>query len=247
VAEKNKGRTGEAESREILRTRVRAWWLSVLAGQAGEAHPVQGSRVKARLEGETLVITGTVPSEADRREIEAEVEHLRGHGVARVQNELEVAPDVADQHGLLVQTLMATFETAEQAGFAEGYLEEHAHIRPRWMTVIAPDGDQAGRDAVHAALPQAYWDDAEKALAAGRALLLVTVDETEAFRARELLDEETHSLMTVALPPEPPDTLDGRQEASAQASKAASRQVVDARAESGRRRAKEQEDQIHGP
>lgn len=81
---------GEQESLEVLRDRVRAWWTQVLAGQLDQAHPVQGGNVKAHLDGNTLVITGSVPTEADRREIEGEVEHLRGNGVDAVRNERRI-------------------------------------------------------------------------------------------------------------------------------------------------------------
>lgn len=195
--------TGEQESLEVLRDRVRAWWTQVLAGQLDQAHPVQGSSVKARLDGNTLVITGSVPSEADRREIEGEVAHLRGNGVDAVRNELKVEPRGDEQPGLLVQTLIGAFATAEQAGFAEGYLQGHAHVDPRHMLVVAADADEDAHAALHAVLPDAYQQKAEQALAAGRSVLVVTVDETEAFQARELLDEETRSLETIVLPPEP--------------------------------------------
>ena len=195
--------TGEAESREILQTRIQAWWLSVLAGQASGEHPVYGSGFEARMDGKTLVLSGSVPSGEDRRAIETEVAQLQHHGVEAVRDELQVVPEITDDPGLLVQTLVASFETAEQAGFAEGYMEGHAHVRPGMMTVTTPDETHAAVARVHAVLPEAYWEDAETALAAGRALLIVTVDETEAFKARELLDEETHSLETLVLPPQP--------------------------------------------
>jgi hypothetical protein len=43
---------------------------------------------------------------------------------------------------------------------------------------------------------------ARKALDPGQALLLLTVDETEVFRVRELLEEDTRSEWTVASPPQ---------------------------------------------
>lgn len=194
---------GEQESLEVLRDRVRDWWTQVLAGQVDQAHPVQGGKIKARLDGNTLIITGSVPSEADRREIAAEVEHLRGNGVAAIRDELKVESRGDEQPGLLVQTLIGAFETAEQAGFAEGYLQGHAHVDPRRMLVVATDADDDAQAALRAVLPDAYQRKAEQALAAGRSVLVVTVDETEAFQARELLDEETRSLETIVLPPEP--------------------------------------------
>ncbi|GEM_PF-2285182 len=194
---------GEQESFEILRDRVRAWWTQVLAGQVDQAHPVQGSNLKARIDGSTLVISGTVPSEADRREIESEVEHLRGNGVDNVRDELQIEPRGDEEPGLLVQTLIGAFDTAEQAGFAEGYLQGHAHVDPQRMLVVAADAGDEARVALRSVLPEAYQEKAEQALAAGRSVLVVTVDETEAFQARELLDEETRSLETIVLPPEP--------------------------------------------
>ncbi len=229
----------EAESREILQTRIQAWWLSVLAGQVEGAHPVQGTTLKARVEGNTLILSGTVLSEADRQEIEAEVEHLRQHGVSAIRDELKVVPEVTDEPGLLAQTLIATFETAEQAGYAEGHLEGHAHVRPGLMKVIGPGG------AVRAVLPEAYWEGAEQALAAGRAILVVTVDETEAFKTRELLDEETQSLETLVLPPEPANTLDPTQQALGEAAPPERTKPADEQAETGRQSARQQEGSVH--
>lgn len=198
----DRAREGEQESVEVLRDRVRAWWASVLAGQVDGGHPVQGTSISAVLDGTTLVISGTVPSEADRQEIAREIEHLRGHGFDAVRDEISVEPENTSEAGLLVQTLMGVFENEEQAGFAEGYLEGHAHLKPEAMKVVAPRSDRSGRDAVRAMLSEPYWEDADRALDAGRTLLIVTVDETEAFKARELLDEETRSLETVVTPPE---------------------------------------------
>jgi hypothetical protein len=195
------GRNEANESLEMLPDSTRAWWTSVLTGQVDAPHPVHGSNLKTQLEGDTLVISGTVATEEDRSAIGAETEHLRGHGIRTVRNELEVVPDVTDQAGLLAQTLVGLFETAELAGFAESYLESHTHVHPKLLQAIAPESDD-GRAKLRALLPEAFWSDAEKALEAGQALLIVSVDETEAFSARRLLAEETRSLQTLLLPPE---------------------------------------------
>lgn len=52
-------------------------------------------------------------------------------------------------------------------------------------------------------LGAARWEDVQAALAENHAALILTVDETQAFQAREILDEETRSLRTVVLPPIP--------------------------------------------
>ncbi|GAC1447979.1 MAG: hypothetical protein PVSMB4_04390 [Ktedonobacterales bacterium] len=194
---------GAEESLEIIRDRTRAWWTSVLAGQVDQSHPVHGTEVNARVEGDTLIITGKVPAESDLHEIQREAHHLRGHGIAHIRSELQVVPETMEEKGVLVQTLLGVFETAEQAGFAAGYLEGHAHIQPDLMRVVAPDDPDGGTALLHAILPAAYWEDGERALEAGRALLIVTVDETQAFKTRELMEEETRSLRMVILPPEP--------------------------------------------
>jgi hypothetical protein len=193
---------GTDESLDMLPDSTRAWWTSVLAGQADGSHPVHGANLKTRLEAETLIVSGTVPTEQDRNEIAAETEHLKGHGISTVRNELEVLPEVTDEAGLLTQTLVGIFENAELADFAKGYLEGHAHVRQQLMKLIAPDDGADGRTELHVLLPEAFWEDADKALDEGHALLIVTVDETEAFKARELLDEDTRSLQTLVLPPE---------------------------------------------
>lgn len=237
-----RAKVGEQQSLEIFHDRTRAWWTSVLAGQIEQTHPVH-TNIKAKLEGGTLIVTGTVPSEDDRDEIEREVEHLRGNGVSEIRDELTVEPEVVDEKGLLVQTLLAMFESEEQAGFAEGFLEGHANIEPDRMQVIAPEGDSVPV-ATHESLPEEYWQDAERALEAGRTLLIVTVDETEAFKTRELLDEETRSLETIVLPPEAARNPTAALRAE-RAARSAPREAGYQRAQGARQAIREQENSIH--
>lgn len=195
---------GARDSLTMLREQTHAWWTKVLAGQTPATHPVHGTNVRAHVDGKTLVITGTVPSRRDRREIEHETEHLiHGHDITQVRSELTIANGAAEQEGLLAQTLIAVFETEDQAGFAAGYLEGHARFTAEMMHVVTPDQHDRASAVIHALLPSAYWDDAEQELCAGRALLIATVDELDAFTARALLAEETPSLRTLTLPPEP--------------------------------------------
>jgi hypothetical protein len=190
----------EPSSRETLHDRARAWWSTVLVGQLNGSHPIHGTAINAALQGETLVITGAVPTAQDRRDIEAEVAHLQGKGFTTLQNDLVVSDATADHAGLLTQTLFAVFESAEAAAFAQSYLIEHVQVHPEQLIVFAASApDAAQRIAEY--LPEASREDGQRALDAGRSLLIVTVDETEAFKTRELLDEETRSLQTVVLPP----------------------------------------------
>jgi len=194
---------GDAQgSLDVLPESIRAWWTAVLAGQADASHPVHGSNLKTRLEGETLIISGTVATEDDRDRIAGETDHLKGHGISTVRNELEILPDDTDEQDLLIQTLVGIFENAEQAGFARDYLESHPHVHPQLIQAIDSEGGADGRAQFRALLPEAFWDEAEKAFEHGQALLILTVDETKAFTARELLADETRSLRTLILPPE---------------------------------------------
>jgi hypothetical protein len=194
---------GAAEgSLDLLPERIRAWWTAVLAGQAEGSHPVHGGNLKTRLEGETLIVSGTVATEDDRDRIAAQTDYLKGHGISAVRNELEILPDVTDEQDLLIQTLVGIFENGAQAGFARDYLESHPHVHPRLIEAIDSEGGADGRAQLRSLLPEAFWGAAEKALEDGHALLILSVDETEAFTARELLADETRSLQTLILPPE---------------------------------------------
>jgi hypothetical protein len=195
--------TGAAEgSLDLLPESIRAWWTALLAGQSDTSHPVHGSNLKTRLEGETLIISGTVATKEDRDRIAAETDHLKGHGISTVRNELEVLPDVSDEQDLLIQTLVGIFENGEQAAFARDYLASHPHVHPQLLQAIASDSGANGRAQLQALLPEAFWDETEKAFDNGRGLLILSIDETAAFTARELLADETRSLQTLILPPE---------------------------------------------
>jgi hypothetical protein len=178
---------------------IHAWWASVLTGEAHAPHPLYGQDVSARLDGETLVISGRVETEAEKQAVTDEASALRGRGVVAIQNDLRVDPEEQEEPGVLTQSLLGVFKNAALAGVARDYLDDRLRIPPRLKRVI--HGADAEAD-VRALLPEAYWDEADKALAEGNALVVFTVDETEAFRARELLEEETASMEMYVLPPE---------------------------------------------
>jgi hypothetical protein len=239
-------RTPKSEERlDPLGDSTRAWWTSVLTGEVDSAHPIHGDSLKTRLEGETLIISGTVSTEEDRAAIGAETEHLKGHGVTTIRNGLEVVPELNDQKGLLTQTLIGVFENAELARFAQGYLQGHAHVHPQLLQVISPDPEADGRAALRALVPELYWEDAEKALDQGRGLLILAVDETEAFKARELLDEETRSLRTFILPPEATGNIASAQQSLDRVTQDSENQTADQRMEAARQAALRREAALH--
>ena len=193
----------EEKSLQIVQARVQSWWLAVIANQAEEDHPIYGNKVKAHLDGQTLIITGTVPSGDDRDALQAEAETAALAAGATIRNEVEVEPDETGETGLLQQTLIGLFETDQQAAFARGYLEAHEMADPSRMVAISPEAVPDWRVKLQSALPVEYQEDVARALGEGRSVLIVTVDEISAFRLRQLLEEETQSLETVVLPPEP--------------------------------------------
>lgn len=233
------------DSLAMLRERTHAWWTEALAGQTTQSHPVHGTNVRAHLDGRVLVISGSVPSERVRREVAREAEHLkRGHGIRHVRDELTVERSDVEREGLLVQTLVSVFETEEQAGFAAGYLEGHASFTAAMLHVLTPDHASRAAAMLHALLPDAFWDDAERELSAGRVLLVVTVDEVDAFTARELLEEETPSLRTLALPPEPAENA-SRAQAILRGVEKTTGSAMAERSERARRRIRRRERATH--
>lgn len=192
---------------DVLRDQVRAWWVSVLAGQVDQPHPTY-SGISAGIEGDTLVLGGQVPTAAARAELEHEAEHLLGRGVEAVRNELVVRPDEKgdEERGLLSQTFIAVYEAPAAAQFAAEYLQEHLRGQTAAVGVVTPGGDAEATLA--RLLPEEYRGDARALLNDGRSLVVVTVDETEAFGARELLEEETRSVQSISLPPQAGDAAD---------------------------------------
>ncbi len=180
---------------------VRAWWGAVLAGHVDDAHPVRRG-VFAQMKGEVLHLSGSVTSGEERQTLVEEAALLKGHGISEVEDNIVVQSGTDDRVGVLVQTIMATYENVEQAQAAADVLFARGHTPRGFMKVLPPDCDRVA-EGLHVILPELNWGDAEQALDAGESLLIVVVDETAAFSVRELLDEETHSLLIVIAPPEP--------------------------------------------
>jgi hypothetical protein len=236
---------GAQDSLAMLREQTHAWWTEALAGQASHAHPVHGTNVRARVEGRTLIISGTVASERNHQELRREAQHLKhNHGITQVRDELTVQRTDLEREGLLAQTLVCVYATEEQAGFAAGYLEGHADFTADMMHVLTPNQLEDALATLHALLPDAYWDDAAHELHAGKTLLVVLVDELDAFTARELLEEETPSLRTLALPPEPFANLE-RVEAALRRVGRQSRDSLPERSERVRRSVRDRERATH--
>lgn len=176
---------------------VTAWWASVLAGDVYQPHPVYGS-LKAHLEGGRLRLSGELESEADRDELVRQARERIGHGIDRVDVSRLTVANNSEKPGILSQTLVSAFPNREAAEFARAFVLKHSRAAPLQEEIV----DSTHADRLGALLPDEFIDDAAKALNSGEALLVLRVDETAAFRVRELLEEDTRSEWTIAAPPQ---------------------------------------------
>jgi hypothetical protein len=176
---------------------IDAWWAAVLAGDVSEPHPVFGD-VRVQLRGGLLRLSGELESDADRKELIRQARQRIGHGIDSVDVSGLSAANRRERPGILEQTLISAFPSRDAAEFARDFVIRHSRVVPKLSEIIDPS--QAGK--LRALMPDDFVPDARKALDGGHALLILTVDETEAFRVRELLDEDTRSEWTMGAPPQ---------------------------------------------
>jgi len=176
----------------------------VLAGRADHPHPVYGDAVHVRLHGGVLHLSGELASGDDRQTVIREAMQYVGRGLDDVDaRRLRVRrPD--SPRGVLDQTIISAYPNPDLAEYALGLLREHSPVAPKEAQVLASDRD-AALDRL-----QDFAADVRKALEAGNGVLIIRVDEADAFEARELLDEDTRSLWTMATPPVPARAANGR-------------------------------------
>jgi hypothetical protein len=174
-----------------------AWWASVLAGNVYAPHPIHGPDVKVRLDGNRLGLSGELESEEDRNELVRQARERVGHGIDRVDASDLTLAKRDEEHGILDQTLMSAFPNREAAEYARAFVIKHSRVVPMKDHIVDPDQPDGMTDLV----TEDFIPVARKALEKGKALLVLRVDETEAFRVRVLLEEDTRSEWTIATPP----------------------------------------------
>ena len=178
---------------------IEGWWQAILAGGVDEPHPVYGDDLKVSVSHGTLRLLGMMPTEQDRTELLTRGREFVGHGIDRIDSRhLEVAKR-KERAGVLEQTLFAAFRNRDVAELARKYLVEIRRLNAKQLDIL----DRGQKDKVRFLVPGDFVGDVEKALEAGEAVLVVRVDETEAFKVREMLAEDTRSRRTVATPPVP--------------------------------------------
>jgi hypothetical protein len=176
---------------------VDAWWARVLAGDLSEFHPVFGD-VKVHLHGGLLRLSGELESDADWKELVRQARLRFGHGIDDVDVSGLTVASRREKPGILEQTLISAFPSRDAAEFARDFVIRHSRVVPKQSEIV----DQNHADKLRTLIPGDFVRDARKALDGGHALLILRVDETEAFRVRELLEEDTRSEWTMVAPPE---------------------------------------------
>jgi hypothetical protein len=176
---------------------IDAWWNAVLAG-GDEPHPVYGDDLKVSIRHGVLRLAGTLPTE-DRDELLKGAEAFVGHGIDAVDPRRLKLRKSTEKAGILEQTLIAGFRNREVAELARDYLVGIRRLKAKALAVLGSDGGANARRLV----PEDFVSKVEKAITDGEAVLVARVDETEAFKVREMLAEDTRSRWTVATPPTP--------------------------------------------
>ena len=176
---------------------IDAWWATVLAGDVSEPHPVFGD-VKVQLRGSRLRLSGELASDTERKDLVDQARKRIGHGIDGVDvSDLKVTRS-KEKPGILEQTLVSAFPSRDAAEFARDFVINHSRVVPKQSEIVETNR----ADTLRKLVPGDFVRVARKALDPGQALLILTVDETEAFRVRELLEEDTRSEWTVASPPQ---------------------------------------------
>jgi hypothetical protein len=196
----------EVKTSDSAAGRTMHWWESVLAGQVDDPHPIYGADLDVAFKGGLLRLSGELPSEADRKELLHEAREFVGGAVDKIDAEHLAVTRRKEKAGVLEQTLIAAFPNRDVAELARKYLVESRRVQPKELEIL--DSSQ-GEARLRRLLPAQFISDVQKAFKAGDAVLVLRVDETAAFKARELLDEETRSLWTISTPPTPAERRSG--------------------------------------
>lgn len=175
---------------------VDAWWASVLAGDVYDPHPLHRD-VKVRLHGGRLRLSGALESIEDRDELVRQARERIGHGIDQMDVSGLKVVSREEKPGILEQTLISAFPGRAAAEYAREFVLKHSRVVPMQSDIV----DAGSAERLRIVLPEEVARDTGKALDSAHALLILRVDETEAFKVRELLDEDTRSEWTVTTPP----------------------------------------------
>jgi hypothetical protein len=176
---------------------IDAWWNAVLAGGVDEPHPVHGDDLKVSIRHGVLRLAGALQTQEDRSELLAGASAYVGHGIDKVDAKHLRVVKRTEKPGILEQTLIAAFPNREVAELARKYLVDFRRLKAKQLELLV----RGQEDKIRGLLPDGFMSDIQKAFKAGEAVLVLRVDETDAFKVREMLAEDTRSRWTVTTPP----------------------------------------------
>jgi hypothetical protein len=173
------------------------WWATVLAGLVDEPHPAHGADLNVAFKGGVLHLSGELESDEHRQDLLNEARQYVGRGIDAIDSEHLVVARTSERPGVLDQMLLAAFADGYVAEFARRYLVESRRLKAKPVEILDAGPERRARQHLH----DGFMPELRNAFKAGQAVLVLRVDETSAFRVRELLSQETRSLWTVATPP----------------------------------------------
>jgi hypothetical protein len=192
----SEGGTRPAPAQEL----IDAWFDTVLAGEADEPHPVYGDRVEVKFTDGLMTLSGELDSERERDELVRQARQRIGSGLRAIDADKLRVAHRPEKRGVLYQTIIAAFDGPDVADLVRNFVIQRSPRTPMLQEVV-----KAGEvDRIRQLLPADFVPDAQKALKKNAALLILRVDETDAFDVRRLLEEDTRSTWTIALPPQVP-------------------------------------------
>jgi hypothetical protein len=179
---------------------IDSWWKAVLAGGVDEPHPVHADDLSVSIRHGTLHLAGTLPTEQDKAELLERGRDFVGRGIDRLDAKHLKVVKRRDRPGILEQTLIAAFRNREVAELARDYLVGIRRLKAKEIEIVDRD-DEA---KAHRIVSADFMPDVQKAFKHGDVVLVVRVDEIDAFKVREMLAQDTRSRWTVATPPTAP-------------------------------------------
>lgn len=176
---------------------VADWWTRVLVGQTEVPHPVYGDAFDLKLHGGVMHVTGELASDRERQDFIREARSYIGRGLNDVDTKRLLVKRLQSTPGVLDQTLIAAFPNQALAEHALKFLRERSRVKLKEAVTVRSEKDTV-LDRLGDFVPAV-----RKALADGKGVVIVRVDEPDAFEARALLDEDIRSQWTLAMPPVP--------------------------------------------
>lgn len=177
---------------------IDAWFDTVLAGEADEPHPVFGDSLRVEFTDGRMTLSGELPSERDRDELLRQARRRIGNGLRSIDADNLRVAERPEKRGLLDQTLVAAFREADVAELVRSFIMQRSRTTPKLHVVVRAEEI----DKLRQFLSDDFVEEARKALQKNRAVLILRVDETDAFDVRRMLEEDTRSTWTIALPPQ---------------------------------------------